>query len=361
MRRRYLRLAIVITVVSLLAFAGLIAARSFRNPPIVTLNQAYQAVSKAQRSPARSTHKSLVHQAESFLSLGERAIEEENDEWLPFWSYKLADSLLQCAIATAQDAMRKSEAQRQDELQQARAEVAVLGDSLQTWRRRLDNDLQRTDFESIWRSARSHWETANSLAAKGLDSAAGYYVDRVRTSLKLLSDKQRNYAAGVSHRTNHGQEWVAQTRRLSRSSQEPVIVVDKSAHSLYVLQGGKIRHTYPCDLGYNAAYQKYRSGDGATPEGMYRVKEVKYRSKYYRALVLNYPNEQDRVRFRENLRNGTLASNARIGGLIEIHGHGGQGRDWTDGCVAVADDHMDALLKMVSEGTPVTIVRSWER
>jgi lipoprotein-anchoring transpeptidase ErfK/SrfK len=44
------------------------------------------------------------------------------------------------------------------------------------------------------------------------------------------------------------------------------------------------------------------------------------------------------------------------GSLIEIHGHGGTGRDWTDGCVALSNEDMDQLFSRVRVGTPVTIV-----
>ena len=45
-----------------------------------------------------------------------------------------------------------------------------------------------------------------------------------------------------------------------------------------------------------------------------------------------------------------------IGGLIEIHGHGGRGTDWTNGCIALSDAEMDRLFAAVFVGTPVTIV-----
>jgi hypothetical protein len=42
--------------------------------------------------------------------------------------------------------------------------------------------------------------------------------------------------------------------------------------------------------------------------------------------------------------------------LIEIHGHGGRGTDWTQGCVALSNSDMDDLVRYVGVGTPVTIV-----
>jgi len=47
-----------------------------------------------------------------------------------------------------------------------------------------------------------------------------------------------------------------------------------------------------------------------------------------------------------------------IGNLIEIHGDGGKGINWTDGCVALTNSDMDKLYGLVGVGTPVTIVGS---
>jgi lipoprotein-anchoring transpeptidase ErfK/SrfK len=44
--------------------------------------------------------------------------------------------------------------------------------------------------------------------------------------------------------------------------------------------------------------------------------------------------------------------------LIEIHGSGGKGADWTAGCIALTNRDMDSLFKFIDIGTPVTIVGS---
>jgi lipoprotein-anchoring transpeptidase ErfK/SrfK len=51
-----------------------------------------------------------------------------------------------------------------------------------------------------------------------------------------------------------------------------------------------------------------------------------------------------------------IAASADIGNLIEIHGDGGKGIDWTDGCIALKNTDMDILYKLVPNGTTVTIV-----
>jgi L,D-peptidoglycan transpeptidase YkuD (ErfK/YbiS/YcfS/YnhG family) len=62
--------------------------------------------------------------------------------------------------------------------------------------------------------------------------------------------------------------------------------------------------------------------------------------------------------FKQEIAKGTLPRSAKIGSLIEIHGDGGRGVDWTEGCVALTDSEIDVIFKIAKEGTPVTIVGS---
>jgi lipoprotein-anchoring transpeptidase ErfK/SrfK len=81
---------------------------------------------------------------------------------------------------------------------------------------------------------------------------------------------------------------------------------------------------------------------------------------YYKALLLDYPNADDRRAFARARRAGEVSAGTGIGGLIEIHGEGGLGRDWTKGCVALTNADIDDLFQRVDVGTPVTIVGSDE-
>jgi len=53
---------------------------------------------------------------------------------------------------------------------------------------------------------------------------------------------------------------------------------------------------------------------------------------------------------------GELGPGVRIGNFSEIHGQGGRGRDWTDGCIALDNDDMEQLFSMAYVGMPVVIV-----
>ena len=156
------------------------------------------------------------------------------------------------------------------------------------------------------------------------------------------------------------QRWKNETIESSRREGRAAIVVVKDAHLMTVYVRGEAVKTYTVELGFNWIADKREEGDGATPEGRYRVvtRMDHLSSDYYRALLIDFPNAEDRAQFSRARRSGDLPASARVGGLIEIHGSGGRGNDWTNGCVALTNPEMDDLFRRVDVGTPVTIVGS---
>lgn len=134
------------------------------------------------------------------------------------------------------------------------------------------------------------------------------------------------------------------------------VVVRKSARELDLYDGGELLRTYSISLGVDPIGPKTRKGDGRTPEGRYRIDYRKEDSAFHRALHISYP-RPDQV------------AAARLrgeppGGLIMIHGlPNGQGwlgrlhrtSDWTYGCIAVTNDEIEELWRVVPNGTPVEI------
>jgi hypothetical protein len=155
-------------------------------------------------------------------------------------------------------------------------------------------------------------------------------------------------------------KWIDSTLAISRQNQDYSIIVDKFSRKFFVYLDGEKITEFRAELGKNWVGDKRRRGDKATPEGMYKVtKKLEGDSTtYYKALMLDYPNEEDTIKFREAIESGNLSPTAKIGDMIEIHGNGGRGADWTEGCIALKDREMDSIFKYVSVGTPVTIVGS---
>ena len=212
--------------------------------------------------------------------------------------------------------------------------------------------------------ARLRWELAERYAAAGEYDRAVTEAEQARTHAEVVHRSFLELHSRFLDPKNLVQ-WRSlanQTIAQSRASGETAFVVDKLERRLYVYLAGKRVGTYEAELGAKGLRRKLHTGDQATPEGRYRVTEVRGigRTQFYKALLIDYPNLEDRARYSFGRRAGQVPPGAGIGSLIEIHGDGGQGRDWTDGCVALANHDMDAVFARAHVGTPVTIVGTLE-
>jgi len=187
--------------------------------------------------------------------------------------------------------------------------------------------------------------------ARASRSSSGHAHARSRLSLSRFSDPGN---------VSRWRGWIRQAVEASKGPAGIALVVNKEQHVLQVYKNGRLVRTVPVDLGAKSINQKMHAGDRATPEGLYRVVKKKGhgQSKFGLALLLNYPNEEDRRRFAELKARGQLTRRTGIGGLIEIHGQGGLGYDWTDGCVAPDDRDMAVLYNETPLNTVVAIVGS---
>lgn len=159
-------------------------------------------------------------------------------------------------------------------------------------------------------------------------------------------------------RIAHWQAMAKQTIEWSRTHQSTAIVVSKAERVLTLYKNGRKVLSYPVRLGFNGIREKQFQGDGATPEGRYRVtaKRGQGQTQFYRALALDYPNAEDRRRFQLAKKSGRIAAVKAIGGQIEIHGVENELMAQTLGCIMLDNPYMVALYEHVTSGTPVTIV-----
>ncbi len=204
-----------------------------------------------------------------------------------------------------------------------------------------------------WTIARRYAEDRNFERAIGEAEQARVLAATVHQSFKSLHSR---FSDPKNLRLWRG--LVAETIAASKSEGETALIIDKLARKLHVYRAGRRVATYAADLGAKGLKQKLHSGDQATPEGRYIVSEVRgpKRTNFYKALLLDYPNREDRARYEWGKRTGLVPRRTGIGSLIEIHGDGGQGKDWTDGCVALRNSDMDRVFDQARVGTPVTIV-----
>lgn len=296
--------------------------------------------------------------AESLFDRARREIDLQNDR-MPFWrDYSLAESL----FSAASRRYVESSAQARKTRAALKAEYGILARKLQARVRTLGPQLEQSvaarTVSAPFASAELNLETARHLADAHRFDEAIVFLKKAELVLDDV-EHRRALAEGVNSDLRHlWSEWVRETLAESKRTGERAVIVDKAAHRTYLVRAGRLVRTFDCEVGYNSGKHKSMAGDGATPEGRYKVTMVRHTgSKYYKALMLSYPNDEDRRRFRKLVASGGLPSRARIGGLIEIHGHGGRGTDWTDGCVALTNDDMDELMQYAFLGMNVTIVR----
>lgn len=202
--------------------------------------------------------------------------------------------------------------------------------------------------EGELQAAAGEWHRANEILAAAMSAARSAQGDHdERVSRLNNSDLMRQW-----------DRWVKETVDGSSRSSSKAILVVKAYNLCLLVSDGRVVRRYSADFGKNGVFDKTYRGDHATPEGKYKVIKKKNRgqSKYHKALLINYPNDEDVRMFRRSVRHGLLNSRSRMGGSIEIHGDGGRDENWTEGCVALANADMDDLFSRVDTGTPVTIV-----
>ncbi|MDO8722435.1 MAG: L,D-transpeptidase [Syntrophales bacterium] len=153
---------------------------------------------------------------------------------------------------------------------------------------------------------------------------------------------------------NKWQQMADETIAESKNRGIPVIIVNKSKRILVLYKHGVPFKTYNVGLGRNGSLDKLRAGDNSTPEGRYRIIKKISKSRYRKALLINYPDEEDRRNFIRAKKKGLIPARARIGGLIEIHGGGKD--SMTYGCIAMDNNAIDYIFSLVPVGTKVTIV-----
>ena len=330
---------------------------SCQDPPNSSLQRAKTALKMAADAGALRYANDQYRSAESMIKAGWMEMAHQNGRLSLFRNYHKADSILILATQTAIDAKFQTIKNINSMDSLSRSDRDAFRKELNTWRMNLDGALENFQAERHWSAAELALSTAEDLIAKGEYEAAKESIKKGKDALLKVENAISEYASEESHTISIWRQWVRQTLADSRANGTYAVIIDKSAHKAYLIKGGDLIRSYSCELGYNSARQKLFAGDGATPEGTYYVTKAKFASKFHKALLINYPNQTDLRRLKENKAKGIISRYARAGALIEIHGEGGKKRDWTDGCVALSNRDMDHLMQFASVGTPVTIVR----
>nr|WP_296338608.1 L,D-transpeptidase family protein [Reyranella sp.] len=138
--------------------------------------------------------------------------------------------------------------------------------------------------------------------------------------------------------------------------QADLVEVHKAGRRLELRREGRVLKTYRVALGFAPERHKEREGDGRTPEGAYVIDARNPKSSFHLSLRVSYPDERDKAH--------AASLGVSPGGDIYIHGQpngprkflvGHPVKDWTTGCVAVADAEMREIWSLVPTGVRVVI------
>jgi len=328
--------------------------------PQVERDIANRAIEDARRDEANHWAPERYASAVNAFKAGVDEGIRQRGRLIPFQNYAVAEDRFYAAAQNASEAMREGKSARLGMASRAAEMIHLAQDVIHE----AENSVRMVPVGFIPRMRLQ--KSRMSLSEATLYTRNGRYDDAFDKAKDAQSDALWVLTATGAAASRYldsdlvrqWRNWVDQTVAESRAGQSSAIVVIKEKNRVDLYQAGRIRKSYNADMGRNRLSSKLYAGDRATPEGRYYITQKKGRgdSKYYKALVLNYPNAADRKRLAHAKTNGQASRGLGLGSLIEIHGEGGRGQDWTYGCVALSNNDLDDLFTRVSVGTPVTIV-----
>lgn len=352
-----LSILLILFFLFLLVFTVLLI--TMRKPPSKEIKSYLETIGKAKSVNADVYAPEFYNDAEKKYQSALKEWKLQNNRIFFMRNYSKVKDLIVGATLKAQESLVSSGANKDTMKMKYLRETEAL-------KKKLDNYHDLFIKLPLKVNVRKNYEFGKLALEEGLNSyGKGEFVKAIK---KLNEGKAKISASDIevnnllkNYFSNFPkwQRWVDQTIRQSQNGSY-AFIVDKIHHKGYLYYKGRQVKEFDVEFGRNWIGDKEYAGDNATPEGMYRitVKKGPGRTRYYKALSINYPNDEDRAQFKEKKRKGILTRGSSMGGLIEIHGDGGKNADWTSGCVALRNDNMDELFSRLSPGSPVTIVGS---
>lgn len=340
---------------------GLILTALFFQPQVpdrIKITETLKAINKVRHLGADVYNTEIFHQVDNQWQNLLQEWRRENRRFIFNRDYSRIDSLAQETIKTAQFCAQQTLLVKDSLKNTIKLQTALVSTEVDSFRKKY-RELKSVDsFRSkLLGSEMLVSESQAALARQDYKRAHHKIMEASRLlgqSQQAFSDLIRQYLFNVPN----WNQWVEETIKWSSDNKAAAIIIDKLNHQCNVYDSGQIKMTFTAEFGPNWIGHKRLKGDDATPEGRYFVKNKKSRgqTKYFLALEIDYPNAKDQERFKAAKKNGELPKGAQIGSLIEIHGGGGEGVNWTNGCVALKNEDMKKVFQMTHVGTPVTIV-----
>jgi len=355
------KIFVSIGILSLVSLVILVLLILFMDkPPMEDFKKCNEIMTKAKKVNADVYAPDYYQAAETNYKYAFIELKRQNEKLFFQRKFSKARELIARAILKAELAQNESGTNKDTQKARFLKEAELLRKKLDSYHDFFIKLPLRTQTRKDYEFGKLSVEESLNAFEKGDFMKANKKLNEGKSRISYADAEVNAHLKEYFSRFSKWQQWVQSTIATSANTRSYALVIDKIKHKGFLYYNGKLNREYDVEFGRNWIGDKLYAGDNATPEGRYMVsgKKNSGKSGYYKAMMLNYPNAEDRANYAARRRSGQIPKSRGIGGLIEIHGNGGKGADWTKGCVALSDDKIDELYGKLSVGSPVTIVGS---
>jgi len=350
---------IITSIIIPFAIWGIVVILS-DNPPVEKIEKCRKSISKARKIEAEIYSPDEFYKAEQIWNSALLEWQIQNEKPIALRKFDKLSKDIDEANELAELSYKNSKKNRiklQHELSSSISELKEISNKTQMLSNKLplNHKIRERLTPAIFKlsEAEAAFNRENlTLSKKKIEEVRPIINNLQKITTEILNEYFNDFE--IWKRLN--EEMIS----ISKRNRSASLVIDKFSRKCYVYKSGKLILDFDVELGKNWLGDKQFRGDFATPEGIYKITKKKNSSetKYYKALLINFPNSDDKERFKDAKKQGKIPANAQIGGLIEIHGDGGKGIDWTEGCIALKNSDMDKLFSICTIGTPIAIIGS---
>ncbi len=328
--------------------------------PEIEINNARKTLAEAESGRSSVFASSQFRKASSYYDSAYTSWQKENEKMILLRDYTEARQYAIKSVEFSKTAIETANSRKLDSAGLLKRKIKLVEEKINEF----DVKYGTFPFNSVDQNNLSNCKLLLKEGQLAIEKD-DYVSCKVKLDLaeKIIVSLHNNYnerQAVYFQDFSQWEKWVEQGISSSAQNGTSCIVIDKTARQGTFYSKGNQVMSFNIELGPNWIGDKIKQGDKSTPEGIYRIigKKSKGSTHYHKALLLDYPNEEDKKRFQLNKKNGVLDKDDEIGSLIEIHGEGGKGADWTNGCIALKNSEMDRLFNLCPQGAKVIIVGS---
>lgn len=360
MRKGYRGLGFTIALALIIPLIIWLLVSFTPQPPEEEMNIARETLSKARHNKADTYSKRLYAEAKASYDSAMNNWKRENEKFIFFRDYEKVGNYARISAKKASQAKESSQSNSSSLKVRLKEKIEAVNKTESNIEKLFSRYPMPSEIRIRISKGKLLLKEGEEAYSKGQYLPAGTKINEAEYLLTGVYDSTTAELRDYFKSFSTWKQWIRSAIVESKANQSYSIIVDKFSRKCYVYLCGEKKYEFDTELGRNWVGNKRRMGDKATPEGIYKIvnKFQGGQTEYHKSLSLDYPNTRDKERFRTELRKGTLPAWAKIGGGIEIHGGGGKGVDWTEGCIALTDSEIDLVFSLATVGTPVTIVGS---